>query len=99
MLLQASACLDHVSVNNSNDASSKILYVHWPYHPNGLKQQKIRQIYNDMLQHALDYEHMQVAISRPKNLRDILTRAALKLPNNIDINDVIQQCKRENNQH
>ncbi len=99
MLLQAAACLDHVSVTNINDASSKTLYVHWPYHPNRLKWQKIRQIYNDTLQHALDYEHMQVAISRPKNLRDILTCAALKLPNNIDINDIIQQCKRENNQH
>jgi hypothetical protein len=38
MLLQASACLDQASVNNNNDASSKILYIHWPYHPNGLKR-------------------------------------------------------------
>jgi hypothetical protein len=33
---------------------------------------------------------MQVAISRPKNLRDALTRTELSLPNNFDLNEVIE---------
>jgi len=35
---------------------------------------------------------MQVAISRPRNLRDVLTKAAIKLPQDFDINQAILQA-------
>jgi len=35
---------------------------------------------------------MRIALSRPKNLRDILTRAAVKLPGDQNIDTIIQQC-------
>jgi len=38
---------------------------------------------------------MQIAIARPKNLKDILTRSALTLPPNIDLDTLIQQCTTE----
>jgi hypothetical protein len=38
---------------------------------------------------------MRVAISRPKNLRDILAKTALKLPENADINELFNTAKRD----
>jgi len=34
---------------------------------------------------------MQIAMTRPKNLRDILTRAATTLPEHLDIDQIISQ--------
>jgi hypothetical protein len=48
-----------------------------------------------MLKEALPYDRMQIAISRPKNLRDILTRAKTKLPNGMDIEQLITQNRHE----
>jgi hypothetical protein len=38
---------------------------------------------------------MQVAIARPKNLRDILIRAKTMLPDNMDIELLITQTQHE----
>jgi len=62
------------------------------YHPKGLQWHDIRNIYNGTLKVILSYERMQIALSCPKNLRDILTRAAVKLPADQNIDAVIQQC-------
>ncbi len=35
---------------------------------------------------------MQIALSCPKILKDILTRAAVKLPGDQNIDTIIQQC-------
>ena len=45
-----------------------------------------------ILKETIPFERMQVAISRPRNLRDILTKAAITLPHGYDINKVIQEC-------
>jgi hypothetical protein len=58
------------------NANQNTLYIHWQHHPVGLQQTNIRRIYETTLQLYLPYEKMQIAISRPKNLRDILTRTA-----------------------
>jgi hypothetical protein len=39
----------------------------------------------------LDFDKMTVAISRPTNLRDKLTKAKLLAPENTDVNKLIQQ--------
>jgi hypothetical protein len=70
--------------------SAYTLYIHWDYHPHGLQRGAIHKIFNDTLSQSLDYIKMQVAISRPKNLRDALTRTELSLPNNFDLNEVIE---------
>jgi len=38
---------------------------------------------------------MRSALSRQKNLRDILTRAALTLPENLKIQDLLDQAKSD----
>jgi hypothetical protein len=40
----------------------------------------------------LPYDRMQIALSCPKILKDILTRAAVKLPGDQNIDTIIQQC-------
>jgi hypothetical protein len=37
---------------------------------------KLRQLYNEHLEHVLDYDNMVVAMSQPVNLKDLLTKAA-----------------------
>jgi hypothetical protein len=39
---------------------------------------------------------MIIAISRPKNLRDVLTKAALKLPGDLQIEKFIEETKQQN---
>jgi len=38
---------------------------------------------------------MQVAISRPKNLRDVLTRTALTVPEELCLDTIITQQKND----
>lgn len=67
------------SSDNSNN-NTKTLFIHWMHHLNGLKNATIRKIFNDMLQPFLNYDKTLIAIARPRNLKDTLTRAALSLP-------------------
>ncbi len=61
--------------------SQKSLYFHWKYHPHGISNSTIRYHYNKHLRdHLQTFNKMTLAISRPANLRDILTRTALQLP-------------------
>jgi hypothetical protein len=76
-----------------HNPTHKTLYIHWPYHPNGLQQKIVRKIYNETLHTALDYDHMQIAVSHPKTLKDILTRSTLTLPPDINLSEVIKQCR------
>jgi hypothetical protein len=49
---------------NPNDfQTNKTLYIHWPYHPNGLQQKTVHEIYNERLHPAIDYDHVDCSIS------------------------------------
>jgi hypothetical protein len=61
-----------VQKNNQNT-----LYIHWQHHPSGLKRKNIREIYNKTLKGKDNFQKLTVALSRPKNLRDILTKTTL----------------------
>ena len=50
-----------------------------------------------ILEPHLNGEKMTVAISRPTNLRDILTKAKLTLPDDIDVHKLVQQRKEKIN--
>jgi len=56
------------------------LYIHWLHHPNGLLRSDIRQSYDKILKPFLPFDKMQIAVSRPRNLRDILVKAKLTPP-------------------
>jgi hypothetical protein len=68
-----------LTINNSEN-SPNTLYIHWTHHPNGLQSRTLKKIYSETLQPHLKYYNTLIAISRPKNLKDTLTKAALSLP-------------------
>jgi len=74
---------------DSEYATNNSLFIHWEYQPNGLQGRHIRAIYNDTLAQYIDYDKMTLAVSRPKNLWDILTRADLTLPDNTSVQEII----------
>jgi hypothetical protein len=76
---------------------SATLYVNWTYHPNGLQRIDLRRAFNASFQDSLPYGRMQVAIARPKNLRDILTKATTTLPSHLNINQLINQISANTN--
>jgi hypothetical protein len=71
--------------------ASNTLYIHWRYHPAGIQRSDIRQIYNKTLQPHLPYDNMRVAISRPTNLRDRLTKTVLTPPQNVNLENLIKE--------
>jgi len=92
ILIQAANKIDSdkISYNgNTKNANNSSLFIHWEYQPNGIQGRHIRAIYNDTLAQYIDYDKMTLAVSRPKNLRDILTRAALTLPDNTSVQEII----------
>jgi hypothetical protein len=67
--------------SNNPNKDQKSLYFHWRYHPHGVTNFTIRYHYNTHLKNHLQlFSKMTLAISRPANLRDKLTRTALQLP-------------------
>jgi uncharacterized protein YbcV (DUF1398 family) len=79
IIMGAAASLDHPNrqKRQNENQDTDTIYIHWEYHPYGVQRKDIRDIYRKTLEPFLDYDKMTVAISRPKNLRDILTKAAL----------------------
>jgi hypothetical protein len=79
LVLQAANKLDHRSsllpVHPNNKMEN--LYIHWLHHPNGLQRSDIRQSYDKILKPFLPFDKMQIAVSRPRSLRDILVKAKL----------------------
>jgi hypothetical protein len=76
------------TLETNNDNS---LYIHWTYHPKDLQRQDIRKLYESILEPYTPHNRMVVAISRPKNLRDVLTKTELKLPEKMNLYDLIAQ--------
>jgi len=69
------------------------LFIHWTFHPNGLQRRDIRDIYNATLKQDLEYDKMTVAIARPRNLQDLLSRTPLITPPDINVQDTITKLQ------
>ena len=50
---------------------------------------EIWKLFNETLGPLLDYDKMTIAISRPHNLRDILTKTPLTIPDHLNMKDII----------
>jgi hypothetical protein len=75
------------------DLISNTLIIHWQYHPDGLQCSDIRNTYKKTLEPHLPFDNVKVAVSRPKNLWDILMKTALTLPHNINTEQLIEAIK------
>jgi hypothetical protein len=91
LITQAALTLKHhyTITKQPNNSDQNTLYIHWPYHPHGIQRHTIRQLFNNILQPHIPFDKIQVAISRPKNLKDILTRTSLTLPNDLSLDTMI----------
>jgi hypothetical protein len=77
LLMNAAATLDNPCQRETHNHNKNILYIHWEYHPLRIQRRDIREIYSETLEPFLNYDKITVAIARPKNLRDSLTKTAL----------------------
>jgi hypothetical protein len=92
LLTQAAASIDNPSNLGSATVDNETLFIHWEYHPHGIQRSDIRRLYGTTLKPSLPYKNMTIAISRPPNLKDILTRARLNTPPNTCIESLITEC-------
>jgi thiamine kinase-like enzyme len=84
------------SSENSN-SNQKSLYFHWKYHLHGITNSIIRHHYNKYLKNHLQiFNKMTLAILRPANLRDKLTRTALQLPTGDTISSRLTAKHKQN---
>jgi hypothetical protein len=72
--------------------ANRSLYLHWKYHPEGIQRETLRKIYEATLKSCNPFQQgMTIAMSRPKNLRDLLTRTALNEPTGKRASDYYQK--------
>jgi len=65
--------------NQQVENSNNTLFIHWEYHPGTITNRKIRQIYNEAIHKVDNFDQMRIALSRPKNLRDLVCNSKLPL--------------------
>jgi hypothetical protein len=93
ILLNAAALLDknHHANDTQRATGADTRFIHRVFHQHGITQSNIRYLYNKILQPHLDFKKMTVAMARPANLHDILMKAAIIPPDNLNINHLIEQ--------
>jgi len=99
LLQNAAATLDNKVINlrtKPNDPDN-VIFIHKTFHLYGIQRKDIRRHFQKILEPHLNGEKMTVAISRPTNLRDRLTKARLVLPDDIDVCKLVQQRKDKSN--
>jgi len=95
LLLQAATTLDTtVNTKARQNDEDTTFFIHWRHHPKGLQRYDNRALYNTILQPHLDFTNTTLAIPRPKNLKDILTRAALSTTDGFSIQDKIKDLTK-----
>jgi len=97
ILMETAESIDkqrHIT-NNSKPNNEDTLFIHRVFHPYGLSRQDIRRLYSEILEPHLQFNRMTIAMSRPTNLRDLLTKASLTLPQDINIQRMIQEHNTE----
>jgi len=99
LLQQAALKLSNANSHGARAISTNNLYIHQMFHPNGLQRTDIREAYNATLKPFLNFEKVTVAISRPRNLKDVLTKTALTAPQTLHIQRLIAENQTEQQCH
>jgi len=81
----------HPAASNEN-----AIFLHRTYHPYGPGRSTIRHLYQWILEHVLNYDRMIIATARPSNLCDLLTRSKLTLPDNVNMQNIIDEISTDN---
>jgi hypothetical protein len=81
---------------NTTATNDNTIFLHRTYHPFGPSRNIIRYAFQQILEPVLDYDRMIIATARPSNLRDLLTKARLNLPDDINIQNMLDEHKATN---
>jgi len=93
ILQRTAAQLNNTYLQQSSQSNRNTLYIHQTFHPHGIERTGIRTLFNKTLEPILDFNRMTVTISRPRNLKDILTKASLMMPPHLDVQQTINELK------
>jgi len=81
ILFQAAAMIDNKYTKSiqkkTNNTLDNSLFFHQEFHPAGIHNQAIQNIYKNALHGYDNFDKMIIATSRPKNLRDLLCKTQL----------------------
>jgi len=92
LLLKAATTINNThNLTSTSDNAPNTLYLHWPYHPKGLQRQQIRCLHDTILKPTLDYDNMQIVVSHPKNLQDLLTKTALNAADSDIVTNILNE--------
>ncbi len=99
ILYNAAANIDNRNTKHKPIASNPddTLFIHWRFHPLNINNNTIRQIYNNTLKGFDGFQQMRLAISRPKNLRDILSKTDLPNIPDRNVSNIIEKISSPNN--
>jgi hypothetical protein len=98
LLHQAALAIDSNAAPNTTTSNSNTLFIHWRFNPFDIQRSDLRRYYNKTLEQLLDYDKVTAAISRPKNLIDLISKTPLELPAHLDIQDMIQKSNKTTEQ-
>ena len=59
--------------DTATEDTNDTLYFKWPYHPRGVQARDLQMLFEKHLKGHVGYSKMIVALTRPKNLRDLCT--------------------------
>ncbi len=93
ILQQTAAKLNSTPSHKASKNNLNTLFIHQTYHPHGVQRRDIRNLYSQTLETHLDFDRMTVATSRPVNLKDILTKANLRMPPHLNVQKIINELK------
>jgi len=97
LLQSAAANIEYINIRNRTDRRGQddTMYIHWPFHPTDISKNTIRKLYNQTLQGHDGFKDLKMAISRPKNLRDILCKTDLPNIKNKNVSDVLNHLQSQ----
>jgi len=97
LIQTAASNIDSLNIKASQQKTTddETLYIHWRHHPSNIPKRKIRQIYDQTLRGNDGYHNMTLAVSRPKNLRDMLCRTDLHDTPGKNVSDILDKTLRE----
>lgn len=73
---QNTVVANHATVEHTTE--DKQIFFHLPFHPRGIQRNTIRRLFNETLAPTLTDRRLTVAVSRPRNIRDRLSKTVLK---------------------
>jgi hypothetical protein len=86
MLQAAASMIDNRNTapnNNPKSQPDSTLFIHWKFHPSDISKNTIRNIYNH------NFDDRKIAVSRPRNLRDILCNSKLREIPQQNVSDIL----------